>query len=306
MVAPSRVNNVTVEQIEESLIEIAAHNEHSSAEVRAARKSPRCDTIKVLGNLYERLRSREAKWLTSIILKDFGGIKLPDSFQLNMSLSGLPHCVQVQATFQSSMPEGERRDGPGRLRLGYSLNLPITPPTTAPEAVALVPPPDPFWCSPKRDGTSRSVALLEGHNSRSRRDSTTTSLTSFNKFQHSPLRQSIRLKQTSPKVPSHSGHKTHSSPTFRVVTSGTSLKSSPGFLRELDIDARNDKSRSPRARILKWRNAAISDLAGDRALNSQPSVLSPANGRTPKRTRTSSMSQGSPNYCPPKRISTEG
>lgn len=175
VVAPSRLNDVTVEQIEESLVEIAAHNEYSSAEVKAAKKSPRCDMIKVLGNLYERLRSREAKWLTSIILKDFGGIKLPDSFQLNMSLSGLPHCVQVQATFQSSMPEGERRDGPGRLRLGHSIHLPFTPPTTAPEAVASVAPTDPFGCSPKRmNRTPRSMARIESRNSHSGKNITAT------------------------------------------------------------------------------------------------------------------------------------
>src|ERR1700710_2973895 len=137
IVPPSRVNEVTVEDVDESLLEIASHNAESSPAVKASMKYPRCDKIGILGKLYARLRFREAKWLTRLILKDFGAVKFPDELRCDANSPPLPQCVQVQATFKSSMPENERRDGPGRVRLGVAAraanNLLPTPPTTAPE-----------------------------------------------------------------------------------------------------------------------------------------------------------------------------
>lgn len=135
--APSHLTHVTVEEIDQSLLEIAAHNEHSSPEVRAAKKSARCDIIEILGNIYRRLRSREAKWLTRLILKDFGAVKFPEELSCGPNIRSLPQCVLVQAKFKSSLPESERRDGPGRMRLAAAAKaygiLPPTPPRTAPK-----------------------------------------------------------------------------------------------------------------------------------------------------------------------------
>jgi hypothetical protein len=132
---------VTVEEIDHVLLEIAAHNEGSSPEVRDTRKYAQYDIIAALGSVYRRLRSREAKWLTRLILKDFRGIKFPDELTCGPNNRALPQCVLVEAKFKSSMPESERRDGPGRMRLGaaakaYS-NRPPTPPPTAPEPLSL-------------------------------------------------------------------------------------------------------------------------------------------------------------------------
>jgi hypothetical protein len=132
---------VTVEQIDQSLLRIASHSSGSSAEVRSlALEDEDCDTIEILGNFYRRLTSREAKWLTRLILKDYGpGIKFPDSLICKANHSFLPRCVQVRAEFSSSIPPSLRRDGPGSLRLADAAkstsNLLPTPPATAPEPV---------------------------------------------------------------------------------------------------------------------------------------------------------------------------
>jgi hypothetical protein len=132
----------TVEQIDQSLLRVASHNKSSSAEVRSlALDDNDYDTIDILGELYRCLTSRESKWLTRLILKDFGPVKFPDSLTCQSNHSFLPRCVQVRAQFSSSMPAALRRDGPGSLRLADALkaasSVLATPPSTALEPLSL-------------------------------------------------------------------------------------------------------------------------------------------------------------------------
>lgn len=160
VVTPSAVNNVTVEEIDQALLEIAAHNDESSAEVRASKSHINFDSIDALGNLYQRLRSREAKWLTRLILKDFGAVKFPDELKCGPNIRSLPQCVLVEAKFKSSMPESERRDGPGRMRLGAAAKAYLpTPPTTAIKPLSLETTISPYTPSTTIDGNDSSSII---------------------------------------------------------------------------------------------------------------------------------------------------
>lgn len=134
---------MTVELVDQTLLRIASHNKDSSPETRSlALENKNYDAIDILGDLYQRLTSREAKWLTRLIHKDHGSVKFPDSLICQANHSFLPRCVQVRAQFSSSMPATLRRDGPGSLRLAdvlksSNVNLP-TPSSTAPEPPSLL------------------------------------------------------------------------------------------------------------------------------------------------------------------------
>jgi hypothetical protein len=134
VVIPSCVNQVTAEHIDKTLRGIASNTTYSST---AFKESIDFDTIGELSRIYRLLRYREAKWLTRLILGDFGSVKFPDELDCGPNQRSLPRCVFVKAKFQVSIPESERRDGPGLMRLGAAgkacENLPLTPPTTAPE-----------------------------------------------------------------------------------------------------------------------------------------------------------------------------
>lgn len=140
MAIRSQVIAVTVEQIDQSLLRIASHHKSSSAQVKSlALEDRNYDAIEILGDIYRRLTSREAKWLTRLILKDYSPAKFPDSLVCQSNHSFLPRCIQVRAQFSSSIPIAHRRDGPGSLRLADTLNsthsLPA-PPASAPEPEA--------------------------------------------------------------------------------------------------------------------------------------------------------------------------
>lgn len=134
---PSCVNRVTVETIDKAFVTIASRKIHLSTIINNSPVVPGFNLIEELGKLYRQLRSREAKWLTRLILKDIGAVTFPDELDCGPSLGSLPRCIQIKAKFQTSFPESKRRDGPGLLRLGAAMkayeNLPPTPPRTAPE-----------------------------------------------------------------------------------------------------------------------------------------------------------------------------
>ena len=129
MATPGQANSVTVEEIDQSLLRIAAFNPRSSPAVQSLAstwKDP--DTIELLVNLYQRLKAREAKWLTRVILKSFAPIKFPENLEPGPQHSFLPTCVQLKIQFPSSAPPPVRRDGT-RIIAGIGANEPaIHPP----------------------------------------------------------------------------------------------------------------------------------------------------------------------------------
>jgi hypothetical protein len=118
VVIRAQTGAITVEEVDQSLLRIASCNMSSSAEVRSlALPDKNYDAIEILGDIYPRLTSREAKWLTRLILKDYSPVKFPESLICQANHSFLPRCVQVHAQFSSSIPAALRREGPGSLRL---------------------------------------------------------------------------------------------------------------------------------------------------------------------------------------------
>ncbi|KAG0646470.1 hypothetical protein D0Z07_7513 [Hyphodiscus hymeniophilus] len=105
-------NKVTVEEIDQALLKIASHNAKSSPEVRSlASKVKNYDTIDLLGNIYQRLAGKEAKWFTRLILKSYGQIKFPERLDMSSNMQLLPTCVRVDATIDISDAFPILRDG---------------------------------------------------------------------------------------------------------------------------------------------------------------------------------------------------
>lgn len=107
---------MTIEDIDDVLLRIASQCKNSSEAVRShARRHGNSHITDSLAKLYHRLQSREAKWLTRLILKDYAPVKFPKSIEYMPNHSSIPNFVRVQAEFPSSHPVALRREGSGVL-----------------------------------------------------------------------------------------------------------------------------------------------------------------------------------------------
>ncbi|ESZ93414.1 hypothetical protein SBOR_6207 [Sclerotinia borealis F-4128] len=88
---------VTVEEIEDTLIIIAAQNEGSSEAIKSLAKRDKY-SLDRLENIYLRLQGSQAKWLTRMIFKDFGFV-IPDNVALSAFHTSFPRSLQVTAKF---------------------------------------------------------------------------------------------------------------------------------------------------------------------------------------------------------------
>jgi hypothetical protein len=112
MATPGQVNSVMIEEIDQSLLRIAAFDKSSSPAVQSLASSwPNPDGIESLANLYQRLQGREAKWFTRLILKSYAPIQFPENLEPGPQHSFLPTCVQLKVQFPSSSAPPVRRDG---------------------------------------------------------------------------------------------------------------------------------------------------------------------------------------------------
>lgn len=112
MATPGQVNSVMIEEIDQSLLRIAAFEKNSSPAVQSLASSwPNPDGIESLANLYQRLQGREAKWLTRLILKSYAPIQFPKNLEPGPQHSFLPTCVQLQVQFPTPSAPPVRRDG---------------------------------------------------------------------------------------------------------------------------------------------------------------------------------------------------
>ncbi|KAH8593396.1 hypothetical protein B0O99DRAFT_627094 [Bisporella sp. PMI_857] len=106
--APTQAHKVSVQEVHHCLMQIACHNPESSAAIRSNATNPIfqfdrnarfdrpfCfDTASSLRALYRRLDGCQAKWLTRLLLKDYGPRKLfPEELDLVVSYR-LPKCAQ--------------------------------------------------------------------------------------------------------------------------------------------------------------------------------------------------------------------
>ncbi|KAG4438320.1 hypothetical protein IFR05_006207 [Cadophora sp. M221] len=148
-------SKISVEEIDQSLLRIAIFNDGSSLAVKSLKEQNENppDRIEVLEKLYMQLQPREAKWLTRIILKNYGPVTLPDSFPLPGNVTHLPNSLSATFLFPPEPPTPERRTGT-RVKKGIGLKVSAhllpTPPTSSPilptpETTEVVPNPAPRY-----------------------------------------------------------------------------------------------------------------------------------------------------------------
>lgn len=92
---------VTVEEIDTVLIRLASRCKFSGPRVR--RQHTAVDVEKCLGPLYRRMSSRDAKWLTRMILKSFSPVMLPVNYILRKFHFLLPSLFLFQDSFDSAL-----------------------------------------------------------------------------------------------------------------------------------------------------------------------------------------------------------
>lgn len=139
-----QIKEVMVEEIEDVLLHIAAFNPSSSAEVQDLAKTwdSHPDQGALLGNIYQRLKANEAKWLTRLALKDYGPVKFPESIDLSAGHSLLPNCISVNVQIPNSAPPAIRREGSGITRgMASSNQNPLPAPPTSSNPISSIPSP---------------------------------------------------------------------------------------------------------------------------------------------------------------------
>lgn len=98
LVQPGR--EVTVEEIDAALGMLASRCRFSGPQVR--RVTTPVDVDETLSPIYRRLSSRDAKWLTRLILKSYP-VALPTKYTLEKFHFLLPHLLQFQDTFAGAL-----------------------------------------------------------------------------------------------------------------------------------------------------------------------------------------------------------
>ncbi|BCR93836.1 ATP dependent DNA ligase domain protein [Aspergillus luchuensis] len=93
--------DVTVEEIDKALAEIASRCRFSGPRVRRQRTAVKVD--QTLSPLYRRLSSRDAKWLTRMILKSYSPVSLPVNIILKRFHFLLPHLLLFQDSFERAL-----------------------------------------------------------------------------------------------------------------------------------------------------------------------------------------------------------
>lgn len=101
---------VTVQEIEDALIIIAAQNEGSSATIRSLADPNDKDAWDSLGHIYSRLQSSQGKWLTRLIHKDFG-FQVPVDILVTAAHTSFPRDLEVKAKFDVKCLVPIRRRG---------------------------------------------------------------------------------------------------------------------------------------------------------------------------------------------------
>lgn len=113
--AVAATQEVTLEEIDNSLERIASRCKFSSAEVRRKHRDT-MDVHEILPILLRKLRSWEAKWLVRLVLKNFTPLDLPETYTLLQFHFLLPNILQVQNSFASAV---SRLEETARLGIRY-------------------------------------------------------------------------------------------------------------------------------------------------------------------------------------------
>lgn len=115
---PVADNEVTLEEVDDTLAEIARGNRFSGPSVRNRDSYLNgLDTYEKLQRVYRRLQSREVKWLTRMILKDYSSLDLKEQIVLRCLDYRLPAIMRAQDSFESAI-EFIRNGSSGSGQLG--------------------------------------------------------------------------------------------------------------------------------------------------------------------------------------------
>ncbi|KAI9798667.1 MAG: hypothetical protein M1833_004656 [Piccolia ochrophora] len=103
MPLPLQSREVTIEQVDGALAALAQRCRFSSPAVRShgAPQMKSCPDD-LLKPIYHRLQSREAKWLTRLLLKNYSSVLLPESYIMHRYHFLLPELLQFQSTFDAA------------------------------------------------------------------------------------------------------------------------------------------------------------------------------------------------------------
>lgn len=102
---PHNKDRVSLEQVEDALATVAARCRFSAPKARA--RGMDNDTVynNALEHIYQRLQSREAKWFTRMILKEYSCVELPENLIYNCIDPRLRVAMQMYHDFESAIGE---------------------------------------------------------------------------------------------------------------------------------------------------------------------------------------------------------
>ena len=98
---PMAINEVTLEEIDQALDHVAAQSRFSCPHLRSRMTGMRADGA--LEPIYRRLQSREAKWLTRMILKNFSPVVVPEAKAMNQFHFLLYDLLSFQNSFSAAI-----------------------------------------------------------------------------------------------------------------------------------------------------------------------------------------------------------
>ena len=116
-------NQLTLDQVDEALATIAGKCRFSGPKVRERKDSlleveSDREVLKILGQTYQRMQSREAKWFTRMILKDYSCLDLSEGMVYHQVDVRLPPAMQMYDDFEAAV--SELRDLPASQTAGFS------------------------------------------------------------------------------------------------------------------------------------------------------------------------------------------
>ncbi|CAG8107833.1 unnamed protein product [Penicillium olsonii] len=92
---------LSVEEVDRAMETIASRCRFSGPQVRRNRSAVDCDSV--LSSLYRRSSSRDAKWLTRMILKSYAPVVFPEQYTLKKFHFLLPHLFLLQNSFDGAL-----------------------------------------------------------------------------------------------------------------------------------------------------------------------------------------------------------
>ncbi|KAL8829406.1 MAG: hypothetical protein Q9170_006181 [Blastenia crenularia] len=97
------INPVTLDEVDATLLWLAARNRFSAPGVRAVAQEDGLETLKVMRRILLRFSSIEAKWFTRMILKNYSTLDFKTYYVLNAIDFRLAGALNVHSTFEAAV-----------------------------------------------------------------------------------------------------------------------------------------------------------------------------------------------------------